>query len=229
VTTLTVYDGELIAGGGFSSAGGVPANNVASWNGSNWSALGSGINSSVISLAVYDNQLIAGGGFSSAGGAPAAGAASWNGSSWSPLGSGTNNWVQALAVYDNKLFAAGDFTIAGEKVSAYLAAWDTDPTGIDDGQVPPPEVTLSQNYPNPFNPATTISFWLPRRENANLSVYNIEGKLVATLFDEALDAGFKKVVWQGKDARGNQVSSGVYFYKLTAGNKTLTKKMVLLR
>jgi hypothetical protein len=88
---------------------------------------------------------------------------------------------------------------------------------------------LAPNYPNPFNPSTTISFELPKRERANLAVYNIEGKLVATLVDETLNAGFKEVTWHGKDARGNQVSTGVYFYRLTAGKRTIAKKMVLLK
>ncbi|UCG50542.1 MAG: T9SS type A sorting domain-containing protein [Candidatus Latescibacterota bacterium] len=103
-----------------------------------------------------------------------------------------------------------------------------DPTGIED-DVPPARLALDQNHPNPFNPSTTISFTLPTRTKTVLSIYNVEGKLVATLVDETLDAGFKDVTWHGKDVRGNQVSTGVYFYRLTAGNQTLTKKMVLLK
>ncbi len=90
-------------------------------------------------------------------------------------------------------------------------------------------LSLYQNHPNPFNPSTTISFVLPKREKANLSVYNIEGKLVTTLIDEPLDAGTREVTWDGKDARGNQVGTGIYFYRLTAGKQTLKKKMVLLK
>ena len=70
---------------------------------------------------------------------------------------------------------------------------------------------------------------LPKRTQTRLSIYNIEGKLVNSLVDETLDEGFKEVVWNGNDAHGNPVSSGVYFYRLTAGKRTLTKKMVLLK
>jgi hypothetical protein len=90
-------------------------------------------------------------------------------------------------------------------------------------------LTLSQNHPNPFNPSTTISFSLPKRAKAKLSVYNIEGKIVSTLVDGVIDDGFKKVTWDGKDAGGTAVSSGVYFCRLTAGKRTVTKKMVLLK
>jgi len=113
VRALAVYDGKLIAGGVFTTAGGVSANCIASWGGSYWSPLGSGMNGSVFALAVYDGKLIAGGFFTTAGGVSADYTASWDGSSWSPLGSGMNDYVFALAVYDNRLIAGGYFTTAG--------------------------------------------------------------------------------------------------------------------
>ena len=88
---------------------------------------------------------------------------------------------------------------------------------------------LEQNSPNPFNPSTTIAFTLPNQLQTRLSIYNIEGKEVATLVDQVLDGGLREVAWNGRDDRGNSVSSGVYFYRLTAGNQTLTKKMVFLK
>jgi hypothetical protein len=93
----------------------------------------------------------------------------------------------------------------------------------------PRELTLYQNFPNPFNPTTTIAFSLPSKQHVRLSIYNVEGKLVATLVDQPMTAGYKKVVWRGENRRGNEVSSGIYFYRLTAGKKTLTRKMVLIR
>ncbi|UCG52646.1 MAG: T9SS type A sorting domain-containing protein, partial [Candidatus Latescibacterota bacterium] len=90
-------------------------------------------------------------------------------------------------------------------------------------------LTLLQNHPNPFNPSTTIAFSLNEKAETELAIYNIEGRLVRTLVDDTLDEGFKRITWDGKDAHGNHVSSGVYFYRLTAGNRTLTKKMVLLK
>ena len=88
---------------------------------------------------------------------------------------------------------------------------------------------LHQNYPNPFNPNTTITFTLSERSPTKLSIYNLEGKLIRTLINGTLDEGYKQATWNGSDSHGNLVSSGVYFYRLKAGNQTLTKKMVLLK
>jgi hypothetical protein len=90
-------------------------------------------------------------------------------------------------------------------------------------------LALYQNYPNPFNPATTIAFSLPRKMRATLAVYTAEGKLVRTIIDETLEEGDKKIAWDGKDAKENAVGSGVYFCRLKAGSRVLTKKMVVLR
>ena len=91
-------------------------------------------------------------------------------------------------------------------------------TAVRDYSGAPPSFALFDAVPNPFNPSTTISFALSKREKASLSVYSIEGKLVASLIDDTLDAGFKEVTWHGKDARGNQVSTGVYFYRVVSEN-----------
>jgi hypothetical protein len=90
-------------------------------------------------------------------------------------------------------------------------------------------LTLNQNKPNPFNPMTTFSFVLPERANVNLSIFNIEGKLVRTIVDRALPDGFNEFIWDGQDTAGNPVSSGVYLYRLKAGKKAITRKMVLLK
>jgi hypothetical protein len=95
---------------------------------------------------------------------------------------------------------------------------------------------LEQNYPNPFNPTTTIPFRAGSLElvarspiHTTLTIYNILGQKVKTLVDEDKLPGNYQVVWDGKDQRGNEVSSGIYFYQLKAGNYKETKKMSLLR
>jgi hypothetical protein len=89
--------------------------------------------------------------------------------------------------------------------------------------------SLSDNYPNPFNPETEISFSLPERNQVSLVIYNILGKKVKTLVNGEMEAGTHTVSWNGKDEAGNQVASGIYFYKLSAGELTATKKMVLTK
>ncbi len=140
VLALTIFDEnqdgtfELYAGGEFTTAGSVAANRVASWNGSVWSALGSGMNLPVQALTSFNNglgePLYAGGEFTTAGGVSANRIARWNGASWSALGSGMNNIVSALTVFDEgadgdlELFAGGYFTIAGGTSAKYVARWD---------------------------------------------------------------------------------------------------------
>ena len=130
MATLTVYNGELIAGGGFTTAGGNPPSRIARWNGATWQPLDSGMNESVYALTVYNGELIAGGDFTTAGGNPASRIARWNGATWQPLASGMNSYVEALTVYPGapgqagELIAGGDFATAGGEVSAYWARWD---------------------------------------------------------------------------------------------------------
>lgn len=93
----------------------------------------------------------------------------------------------------------------------------------------PGSYSLSQNYPNPFNPSTTISFTLPAAGQARLEVIDILGRHVATVFDGTANAGQNQVVWDGRNANGESVASGIYLYRLNSGNFTESKKMMLLK
>jgi predicted small lipoprotein YifL len=127
VAALAMSGTDLYAGGQFTTAGGVPASNIAKWNGSAWSALGSGMNNAVIALALSGTDLYAGGYFTRAGEAPANYIAKWDGSAWSAVGSGTGGStpkVSALAVIGTNLYAGGEFTAAGGVTANYIAAWN---------------------------------------------------------------------------------------------------------
>jgi hypothetical protein len=93
----------------------------------------------------------------------------------------------------------------------------------------PQEFSLSQNYPNPFNPETKISYALPTDCHVKLSIYNITGRKVKTLVDEHQTAGYKTVCWNGKDDQGKETASGIYFYKIRAGDFSQSRKMVLVK
>ena len=96
---------------------------------------------------------------------------------------------------------------------------------VDDNViVQTPEVFLHQNYPNPFNPATTIKFSIQNDSKVELTIYNIKGQLVKTLVNKVLPAGEHSVVWDGEG-----FSSGIYFYKLKAGDFQKVKKMILVK
>ena len=88
---------------------------------------------------------------------------------------------------------------------------------------------LYQNDPNPFNPSTRIRYSLPNRAHVRLDIYDPLGRRVATLVDEVRDAGPNEAVWNGKSDSGATVASGVYFYRLSAGRRVLTKKLLLLK
>jgi hypothetical protein len=88
---------------------------------------------------------------------------------------------------------------------------------------------LEQNYPNPFNPKTQIDYALPKDCNVKVVIYNILGQKVMTLVDEFQTAGFRIVVWDGKDDKGQDCASGIYFYKIQAGEFSQAKKMVIVK
>jgi flagellar hook assembly protein FlgD len=88
---------------------------------------------------------------------------------------------------------------------------------------------LHQNVPNPFNPTTTIPFVIDTRQHVSLSIYDISGRLIRTLVDRTMDPGVYAEEWSGRDAKGNAVASGVYFYRLSAGNRILTRTAVFLK
>lgn len=94
----------------------------------------------------------------------------------------------------------------------------------------PSGFSLEQNYPNPFNPSTSIKYSVPEISKVKLSIYDVSGKEVNTIVNTVQLPGEYSILWRGKDARGNNVSSGVYFYNLTAGNNfTETKRMLLVK
>ncbi|HEX7402067.1 MAG TPA: FlgD immunoglobulin-like domain containing protein, partial [candidate division Zixibacteria bacterium] len=103
--------------------------------------------------------------------------------------------------------------------------------GVDDDEekLVPKEYELSQNHPNPFNPETEIVFGLPKAGFVTLKIYNILGQEVTTLFNKNLSAGRYRIIWNGTDKAGRAVSSGVYFYRMQAGDFVQTKRMLLLK
>lgn len=100
----------------------------------------------------------------------------------------------------------------------------------DDSSFQPEQFKLYQNYPNPFNPSTAIQFDLKNSAEVRLDVASIDGKIVSTLLHNRLDAGTHLVEFNGKDAKGNHLASGIYLYRLTVNNKfTQTRKMLLIK
>ncbi len=103
-------------------------------------------------------------------------------------------------------------------------------TDIDLSQTGTPgHYELQQNFPNPFNPETSIRYGIPQKSPVKLEIYNLLGQKIATLVNENQMEGFYAVQWDGRDMQGALVKSGVYIYKITAGNYTQARKMILLK
>ena len=102
---------------------------------------------------------------------------------------------------------------------------------MSDFEIPIPRVytNLEQNFPNPFNPVTKIRFYIQKDEDVTLNIYNIRGQLVKALLNEKLKYGQHEIIWNGDDGNGRNVASGIYFYKLTAGDFVDVKRMVMMK
>jgi len=139
------------------------------------------------------------------------------------------SWVSLGGVIDT-LVSQVQTMVPGSGVYALFT--DDIVTGIDDDNssyTMPYHFRLLQNYPNPFNPATTIEYSVPSRSRVTIEVYNIVGQKVRTLIDETKSVGEYQVSWDGRSRTGQQVSTGVYFYRFQADDHVETKKMLLLK
>lgn len=123
------------------------------------------------------------------------------------------------------------FVKLGQDGSDYITGWDVSGETFEDwfasggsAVETPTAIALYQNYPNPFNPLTTISYAIPRAAHVTLNVYDISGRLVTTLIDGYRDAGYHEVTFDGSG-----LPSGIYVYRIEAGQFTASSKMVLLK
>jgi hypothetical protein len=123
----------------------------------------------------------------------------------------------------------GDLDISGlDEINDYIFLFENTGTTTN---VPPalPTTMLLQNHPNPFNPSTSIRFELSHNSDVTITVYDAAGAYVSTIASGRYARGAHDVVWNGTDAKGARVGSGVYFYRLVSSGGTLTRKMVLLK
>jgi len=141
---------------------------------------------------------------------------------------GFYNYIAYCGDYPSTVMDSSSFqieVIAGPLTKAGEAGWVLTGSFLEgDLSELPSEFALLSNYPNPFNAQTVIQYQLPASSSVKLEVYNILGSKVATLVNGEQEAGYKSVNWDA-----SEVSSGIYFYKLTAGDFTEVKRMTLLR
>jgi hypothetical protein len=124
---------------------------------------------------------------------------------------------------ENIIVTIGDSTVCSFEMTPEPEEGDSDLFDL------PLVTVLKGNYPNPFNPETNIRFDLAKAAHVTIEVYNIKGQRVTVLANEYRDAGRYNLVWKGKDANGRQVGSGIYFYRMRAGDYQKINKMMLLK
>jgi hypothetical protein len=239
----------LFAVGAFSSAGGVTVNGIGRWNGTSWSALGTGLNCPAFSSAVFDEDgagasppaLFACGCFTAAGGMAANHIARWNGSSWSSLGSGlTGASVQALTLttYDadgsgagsapGALVVGGIFSSAGGVPVARIAQWiGCEEASVDvadplaEAVARQPAIALGSPHPNPATGPFVIPFRLADQALVHLDITDATGRAVHPRSTFVYDRGDHELQIEPK------LPPGVYFLRMSAGGVTGTRKFVV--
>jgi hypothetical protein len=225
--------GNLYAGGNFTTAGGASVNNIARWDGATWSALGAGVSGWVQALTFdQSGNLYAAGAFVTAGGSSASRLARWNGSAWSSFGSGLGmqGYILALALDGSgNIYVGGPFNAAGNKQSAGFALWHADGTVSVPAPHRPLLATFGSPSPNPFRAATRLAYELPAESHVRAAVFDVNGRRVCTLMDEAAPAGAHALVWDGRDARGAQQPPGLYLIQAVVGRSVATRRVALIR
>ena len=156
-----------------------------------------------------------------------AGVCRFDGETWTTFNTDNSglcdNKVNAIAVEDNNIIWFG----TNNGVSRYTG--EIISTSVDEKEQTPESLPLITTYPNPFNPSTTIEFILPESGFATISIYSMAGQKIRELNADYLTAGTHTLSWDGRDAHGNAVSSGIYITRLQAGKHTATGRMVLLK
>ena len=138
-------------------------------------------------------------------------------------------YVEALAILGSYSYYIVTVYSVGTSLPTGPIEFSFPITEGEDPETPALVTRLLQNYPNPFNPSTTISFDLAKNSHVKLSVYNLRGQLVKTLASGELAAGHHHLIWNGTDSRNRTVASGVYLFRLEAGNYISTRKMMLIK
>ena len=218
---LPAYIGCLLAKGSNIFAGTENGIYLSTDNGTNWTEMNNGFMNvmAVYSLLLNGNNIFAGGTSFSGKGIYLS---TDNGANWTAVNNGLpdGTGIYSMDVINNTLIGSTrNFGIFSCPLS------DMVPTDIKNNQSNlPSNFTLQQNYPNPFNPSTTITYSVPKSTLVNISVYNIVGDKVATLVNMWKDAGNYSLEFHKE-----KLASGIYFYRMKAGNFVETKKLILLK
>lgn len=148
----------------------------------------------------------------------------------------SKNWIAGVYSFNYNYWNSLDKapSIRSKPAELVVAKWyhwihPQSPSGTEEPGAMPKQFQLTQNYPNPFNPTTTIGYILPEDNPVNLTIYNMKGQEVWRYSQTLQNAGWHQIQWDGQSSSGQPVSTGVYFYRIQAGNHVDVKKMVLMK
>ena len=219
VFALSVFNGDLYAGGVFTATGDglTLLNHIAKWDGIQWSAVGEGLNDTVLTLTVDSAQskLVAGGLFTQTGlGITAKHLAEWNGTNWQELGGGVNGPVTALLAKDSNLYVGGLFNqIGGTTAANNIACWGPSHVGVDDISASSTTMQL-EIYPNPSNGEFTIE---STSKIESIKVFNILGETIYQTAKDNLQATINL----------SSQPKGIYFVQVKTEKGILNRKIVI--
>jgi Secretion system C-terminal sorting domain len=217
VYALTIHDGKLIAGGAFTTIGGVSSSKIAQWNGFSWSPLGSGMNLDVNSLSSMGGELFAGGIFSTAGGTAASRAARWDGTQWLPMGAGMDGLIFDLEPDTawNRMYAVGTFNTADGFSAPHIAFW-TNALAIDNENVFSEVVA----FPNPTNDVLNIRIQNASHAETKVSLTDLQGRVVIST---------NWSVGNEVQLATGSLAGGMYLLSLTSDEGTWTSRIEILK
>ncbi len=140
-------------------------------------------------------------------------------------------YSKPVVVQSTTTLKAKAFKTGWTSSSVAEARYTITPTAVEEKQMDrqPADFVLDRNYPNPFNPETRIRYKLPKSAGVHLAVYGTGGNLIRTLVDGDRSAGTHEVIWNGSDDMGNTVSSGIYLFKMVAGDRVFVRKMSFVK
>lgn len=230
VNALCVWNGGLVVGGNIQEINGVPINGVAFFDGVNWSDLGGGLDpgAAVRDLFVYHGRLVATGSVEMG---PTFGIALFDGVSWSVPGNGLmtwdlfSDWIYGTE-FQGSLYVTGNIGYADGIAQSRMARW------TDAGTAAPVAVATGPGIrviPNPARGEATIRFTTGRPSAVTLDIHDAAGRLVRRLAEGRATDGASECAWDGRDAAGRPVGSGVYFVRLQADGRPGAARLVIAR
>lgn len=219
------YQGLLVMCGGWTFGAPGSSYGITGWNGSDWVSRPPPPSFTPLQMAEYNGRLVVVGDMYPL-------VTSYENETTVPMGS-SQGWygtAEDVAVYEGSVYVGGLFDEMSTRACSNIAKW-TDPqvVAVEDGPPSAEGLALFAAKPNPFNPRTTLTFALSRGGQVHLAIFDLRGRQVRVLLDAFHTAGTHAITWDGTDARGATVASGVYVARVSARGQSAVQKVALMK